>query len=99
MAQEVGAMKDNVEQSEDLRQLAIRRIKKKSDFKAHLLAFVLVNSVIVAIWAVTGSGFFWPIFPMLGWGIGVIMNAWDVWHGEFTEAQVAREIERLQRRS
>jgi len=93
-------MKDNVEQSEDLRQLAIRRIKKKSDFKAHLLAFVLVNSVIVAIWAVTGSGFFWPIFPMLGWGIGVVFNAWDAYRRpEPTEQQIRREIENLQPRS
>src|SRR5438552_3785580 len=27
----------------------------------------MVNTFIVAIWAVTGAGFFWPVFPMVGW--------------------------------
>ena len=27
----------------------------------------------------TGAdGLCWPVFPMVGWGIGVVMNAWDV---------------------
>jgi hypothetical protein len=41
--------------------------------------------VIVLVWFVTSSGgFFWPVFPMLVWGIGVVMNAWGVYHGEGT---------------
>jgi hypothetical protein len=42
-------------------------------------------------------GFFWPVFPIVGWGIGVVMNAWDVYRNdEFDEEQIRREIERLQ---
>ena len=82
-----------------LRERAVAQLKKKRAFYGHLLVFTLVNATIVVIWAMTSSGgFFWPVFPMLGWGIGVIMNAWDVWHGEFTEGQVTHEMERLQRR-
>jgi hypothetical protein len=59
-----------------------------------------VNSFIVAIWAVTSGGFFWPIFPMVGWGIGVVMNAWDVWYGDrISEDSVQREIRRLRSRT
>jgi len=87
------------EEEETLRDLAIRRIKRRLDFKAHLFAFVVVNSFLVAIWALTGSGFFWPIFPMLGWGIGVAFNAWDVYvRAEPTEEQVLREMEELRGR-
>ena len=51
-----------------------------------------------ACWAVTSTGFFWPIFPIVCWGIGVVMNAWDVWRGdEFSEKEIAREIDRLQK--
>jgi hypothetical protein len=76
---------------------ALRRLKKRRDFFAHLLVYFLVNTFIVIIWAVTsGDGFFWPIFPMVGWGIGVVMNAWDVWRAdEFSEEDVAREIQRM----
>ena len=38
------------------------------------------------------------IFPMVGWGIGVVMNGWDVYRGdEFTERQNADEMARLQK--
>jgi hypothetical protein len=82
----------------DLRDRAVEHLRKKRGFYAHLLVYVLVNSVIVVIWAITSAGFFWPVFPMLAWGIGLVMNAWDVWHGEFTEEQIAHEMARLQRR-
>ncbi len=41
-------------ESTDLRELAISRIKKKTEFKAHVVAYVIVNSFLVAIWAGTG---------------------------------------------
>jgi hypothetical protein len=31
-----------------------------------------------------------------GWGIGLVMNAWDVWRGEdFSDEQIAREMQHL----
>lgn len=81
------------------RERAIKRLKKRRDFYGHLLVYALVNGVLVAIWAVTDlHGFFWPIFPILGWGIGVVLNAWDVYRNDaFSEEQIQREIEHLQR--
>ena len=84
-----------IDQDDRLRQLAIERLKKRSEFGAHLLAYVLVNTFFVAIWAVTGNGFFWPIFPILGWGIGLAFNAWDVYRRPPTEERIRREIEDL----
>ena len=31
-------------------------------------AFVLTSVLLVAIWALTGAGYFWPVWPILGWG-------------------------------
>jgi hypothetical protein len=83
----------------ELRNDAIRRLKKRRDFGAHLLVFCLVNGFLVIIWAMTGlHGFFWPIFPILGWGIGLVLNAWDVFRREgFTEEQISREQRHLQK--
>lgn len=82
----------------DLREQAVKRLKKRRDFAGHLMVYVMFNSFLVVIWAVTSHGFFWPIFPMVGWGIGVIMNAWDVYRGgDFTEGEIAREMARLQK--
>jgi 2TM domain len=81
---------------EDLRDQAIIRLKQKSDFGAHLLVYLLVNAFLVGIWAFTGAGFFWPAFPLFGWGIGVAFNAWDVyWRRPASEDRIRREMERL----
>jgi 2TM domain len=87
-------------QRSTLRDQAIRRLKKRRDFRAHLLVYILVNGFLVIIWAMTNRhGFFWPIFPMAGWGIGVVMNAWDVYRREgFTEEEIRIEERHLQDR-
>jgi hypothetical protein len=56
------------DQSEkELRDHALERLKKRRDFKTHIVIYLLVNAFLVAIWAVTTApGLFWPIFPILG---------------------------------
>ncbi len=84
---------------DDLRERAVKRLKKRRDFYTHLLVYLLVNGFLVAIWAITTAPeFFWPVFPMVGWGIGVVMNAWDTFRDEdFREAQIQHEMRRLER--
>ena len=80
-----------------MRDRAVRQLKKRRDFHAHLLVYALVNTCLVVVWMTTGRhGFFWPVFFIAFWGIGVVMNAWDVYHGEdFSEEQIQREMRRL----
>ena len=80
---------------DDLRERAIRRLKAKGEFKVHLLAYVLVNAFLVVIWAVSGADFFWPVFPILGWGIGLVFHAWDVYGNEPSEEKIRREMDKL----
>ena len=82
------------------RDRAMTQLKKRRDFRSHLLVYVLVNAFLVTIWAVTDvHGFFWPVFVIAGWGIGLVMNAWDVyWRHEITEEDVQREMERQDNR-
>ena len=50
---------------------------------------------LIGIWAVTGAGYFWPVWVLLGWGVGVVLNAWDVYFRRpITEADVDRELQR-----
>jgi 2TM domain len=81
---------------EDLREQAVKRLRKKRDFHTHVLMYVAVNAMLVVIWAFTGRNFFWPIFPILGWGIAVAANAWDVYGRKpITEDEIRRETDRL----
>jgi hypothetical protein len=82
----------------DLRHEAIRSLKKKQDFRSHVVAYLLVNTLLVGIWAATGAGFFWPVFPIIGWGIAVAFNAWDVYGRKpISEDRIREEQERLRR--
>ena len=42
--------------SDELRRLARERIESRRGFVPHLIAFVLVNAGLIAIWATTGQG-------------------------------------------
>jgi hypothetical protein len=44
-------------------------------FQRHLAVFVVVGVFFVAIWAASGGGSFWPIWALLGWGLGLGIHA------------------------
>ena len=78
------------------REEAIKRIKAKHDFMVHLLIYVVFNAMLVFTWAFTWTGFFWPIFPIVLWGIGVVANAYQVyWGNSYSEERIRREMETL----
>lgn len=78
------------------RQRAIKRVQEKNGFKAHLVVYLLVNAMLVVVWVVVGRGFFWPIFVMGFWGIGLIMNGYAAYRGDVvTEEQIEREMKTL----
>ncbi len=86
-------------EEQELRERALKRLNDKHSLMAHVLAYVMVNLLLVAVWYATGAGFFWPVFPLFGWGIGVIFHAWDVLWPEPTPDKVEAEMERLRRRA
>ncbi len=77
------------------REAAVRRLEARRDFRNHVAIYVIVNALLVVIWAATGSGYFWPIWPIAGWGIGLAFNAWAVYFERpITEDEIRREMER-----
>ncbi len=83
-----------------LRERAVKQLKKQREFQTHLLVYVLVNGLLVGIWSISTPGvFFWPIFSIVGWGIGVVLHGWDTYFGsEPDEAQIQRMMNRLQQK-
>jgi class 3 adenylate cyclase len=47
----------------------------RTSVRIHLTVYLVVNLMLIAIWAASGGGYFWPIWPILGWGIGVGSHA------------------------
>jgi class 3 adenylate cyclase len=48
-----------------------RRSGYETSVRIHATVFLVVNLMLIGIWAASGGGYFWPIWPILGWGIGL----------------------------
>jgi hypothetical protein len=82
----------------ELRERALVSLRKKREFLSHLFLYLIVNVFLVGIWAMTGGGYFWPIWLILGWGIGVFFHGWDVYGRPPSEERIRREMQRLDER-
>lgn len=58
-------------------------------FKTHLTVYVLVNVLLFGIWAASGGGYFWPVWPILGWGTGVAVHGAPLIARRFRAAESA----------
>jgi hypothetical protein len=85
---------------ERLRNQAIRNLKRRAAFRVHLLVYVLVNLLLMGIWLVgaivSHEWAPWFLFPMLGWGIGLGIQAWTTYRGdELSEDRIRAEMARI----
>ena len=81
--------------------------QKRASFKSHLLTYLIVNGFFWCLWYFTGDHydtdtgfgkfawqFAWPVWPMLGWGIGLAFHFAGAY--VFPKANsVEREYEKL----
>jgi 2TM domain len=83
----------------DLRRLAARRADMRLAFRSHMIAYAVVNAGLVAINLATSPGYFWAIWPMIGWGVGLAAHATTVYfHGEgIRDRMIEEELEKLRR--
>jgi class 3 adenylate cyclase len=44
-------------------------------FKIHAAVYVPINVLLSGIWAAAGGGYFWPVWSILGWGVGLACHA------------------------
>ena len=57
--------------------------KKRASFKRSLVTYLAINTFFVALWYfTTGYGsYYWPVWPMIGWGFGILMQYFGAYHG------------------
>jgi fatty acid desaturase len=75
------------------REEAVHRIQEKRRFRQSLVVYLAVNALLVVVWAMGGGGYFWPIWPIAGWGLAVAIHAWNVYGARpVTESDIRREM-------
>ena len=84
---------------DSLRELAVASLKKKAGFKRTAITFILVWVLLIAIWAFTGMGYFWPIWAILGMGIALAFMGFDAYRDPSashpSDAAINDEMKRL----
>jgi uncharacterized membrane protein len=86
---------------DDLRTIARKRLKARKDFVDYLMIWGAVSLLLIAVWFFSGpTGYFWPIWPILGMGIAALFIGLDAFGARrpITERDVDAEIERLRGR-
>ncbi|MBA7691885.1 hypothetical protein ES703_100440 [subsurface metagenome] len=86
---------------EEIYRKARERVEEKKGFYIHFIVYILVNIMLIIIWAATGAGFPWFIFPLGGWGIGILFHFLGIFvfsrQTGWERRQVEKEVERLKR--
>ena len=49
------------------------------------------------IWALSGGGYFWPVWALFGWGIGLAFHAVAAYspRATITEEQIRKEMDKI----
>ena len=68
-------LKNNVEVKKE----QMSNSQQQKGFKSHLFAFMAINGFLVILNLIVSPGYFWAIFPMLGWGLGLLLHGIKVY--------------------
>jgi len=84
---------------EQIYEEAKKRVEAKRGFYSHLTVYICVNIILILIWAFASGGFPWFIFPLFGWGIGLVFHGLGVFvfDGKMNKAAIEKEVERIRR--
>ena len=73
---------------------AVAQVQRWQDFKAHVTAYLLINITLIAVWAATGAGTFWPGISLAAWGLGLSSQHFLNAFSPITVDRVRREASR-----
>lgn len=73
-------MEPSLEQSPEYR-AARSQVRKLRGFYAHLSVYLAVNAGLLVINLFTSPGRLWVVWPLAGWGIGVVIHGASVFLG------------------
>jgi uncharacterized membrane protein YecN with MAPEG domain len=86
---------------EEIQALAEKRVKKKKDFYSNLGAYIGVNILLIIIWALSGAGYPWFLWPLGIWGFFTLWSYVDLFilkKGiESEKAAIDKEVERIKK--
>jgi len=74
---------------------AKKRVEEIKGFYLHLITYLLVNAVLVVTNLLTSPEYFWFIWPLIGWAIGLIIHGFSVFGGLLGKSWEDRKIKEI----
>lgn len=76
--------------------------KRRAAFQRSLAAYFIINAFLWAIWWFASNhdrgGFPWPVWPMLGWGIGLAFQYLNAYGGSKEDLE-QKEYDKLKNKN
>ncbi|MEH1833262.1 MAG: 2TM domain-containing protein [Nostoc sp.] len=69
---------------------------RRRDFWGHFVSFIAVNLFLILLNLITSPSYFWAIFPVLGWGLGLFFHWWSVYQSKTEDYEIAFQKWRAQ---
>ena len=91
-------------ENRDLIKKAKKRVKAKKEFYSHLVSYVSVSIFLFFINYFTSPAYWWFVFPVGGWGIGVVAHYFSVFgfmginSSDWEQQEMAKEMDRLRQK-
>ncbi|HET6831261.1 MAG TPA: 2TM domain-containing protein [Solirubrobacterales bacterium] len=83
-------------EQDDARERALNRLKAQRSFRGLAVTAVGVLVLMIVIWALSGGGYFWPIWVVFGLGVALVASGWQAYgprQRPITEDDIRREID------
>jgi fatty acid desaturase len=75
------------------REIARKRVEAKRKVRSDVVAYVIVNAFLIAVWAISGGGYFWPGWVLGGWAVFLLTDAYRVFvSAPITDADIDKEM-------
>ena len=79
-----------------------RTAQRRAEFKKSVFSYIIVNTFLWSVWWFTTgrqsgfNGYPWPIWVMLGWGLGLGMQYFKAYNGD-KDSLTEQEYEKLKK--
>ena len=81
---------------------AKKKVKAKKGFYKHLTSFAIINAFLMFLNLFTSPAYLWFVFPLLGWGIGILFHyvdvfgvpGFDILNQDWEERELQNELNR-----
>jgi hypothetical protein len=79
----------------DEREAARRHVRDRRHFTRDVMAYLVINAALIALWAANGAGYFWPAWVLAIGGVVLLFRAWDTFaRRPMTEDDIEAEMQR-----